>query len=218
LSRGKGALHIDRKVGPNLLIPTINYLIDKPSTIRNGVVLANMPHTISTQAQFTAAIRAAFPSAATPPVDPNTPAALFAERKARLDAQQAARKAQEQKERLERLARDRARREAETPARKKYLAEQNKLREDDIAEKRRILMLVENDKIERRERERRKVHGLASTPVRVKEEKKPVGSGETLMAFRLLNGTMLKNTFPSESKLADVRKWLDEVCISWLNN
>lgn len=81
-------------------------------------------------------------------------------------------------------------------------------------------MLVENDKIERREREMRKGHGMASTPVGVKEEKEPekksVGSGETLMTFRLLNGTMLKHTFPSESKLADVRKWLqlDEVCIS----
>ncbi|KAH8147189.1 uncharacterized protein LAJ45_08667 [Morchella importuna] len=179
------------------------------SIVKNGEVLANIPHTISTQSQFTAAIRAAFPSA-TPPVNPNTPAALFAERKARLDAQQGARNAQEQKERLERLARDKARREAETPARKKYLAEQKKLREDEIAEKRRILMLVENDKIERREREKRKVHGPAPAPVREKEEKKPVASGETLMTFRLLNGTMLKNTFPSESKLADVRKWLDK--------
>ncbi|KAI5841956.1 hypothetical protein DFP73DRAFT_555201 [Morchella snyderi] len=182
------------------------------SIVKNDTVLTNIPHTVSSQAQFTAAIYAAFPSAVPPRVNPNTPAALFAERKARIDAQQGARKAQEEKERLERQAREKARREAETPARKKYLAEQKKLREDDIAEKRRILMLVENDKIERREREMRKVHGLASTPVGVKvgkePEKKPVGSGETLMTFRLLNGTMLKNTFPSQSKLADVRKWL----------
>lgn len=187
-------------------------------SIRNGEVLANIPHTISTQAQFTAAIRAAFPSAAPPPINPNTPAALFAERKARIEAQQGARQAQEQKERLERLARDKARREAETPARKKYIAEQKKLREDDIAEKRRILMLVENDKIERREREKRKVHRPVPAPVQKEEEKKPMGSGETLMAFRLLNGTMLKNAFPGESKLTDVRKWLDKVCTSWLNN
>lgn len=151
---------------------------------------------------------------------PESPtAALFAERRARLEAQEGQRQAQEKAERDQRIARDKFRRETQSPARAKYVAEQKKIREDDQADRLRILRLVENDKIERREREARKQqiqqtrqHAQTSAP----ESEPGPSSNETAISFRLLDGSILKAKFASSSKLADVRQWLDEVC--WIHS
>lgn len=147
------------------------------------------------------------------PADPT--AALFAERRARLEAQEGKRQAQEKAERDQRIARDKFRRETQTPARAKYVAEQRKIREDDLADRQRILRLVENDKIERREKEARKQQVQRTRQyarVRTPEPEPGPSSNETAISFRLLDGTILKSKFASSSKLADVRQWLDKVC------
>lgn len=87
-----------------------------------------------------------------------------------------------------------------------------------MAEKQRILRLVENDKIERREKEARKQQAaLARRPAVTTPQPDPgpvPSSNETAISFRLLDGSILKSKFASSSKLADVRAWLDQVCIA----
>lgn len=183
--------------------------------VKNGALLTTIPHTTTTQPNFTSSIHSIFPPPPTAPALSAT-AALFAERKARLEAQAGARQAREEAERLARRARERARLDAE-PERARYIAEQKKIMEADAAERRRILMLVENDKVERRERAQRGkivVAGKEEVKEGVKEKKVAVGRnvgtwGEISIAFRLLDGNTLKKSFESRSKLADVRKWLD---------
>lgn len=122
--------------------------------------------------------------------------------------------AQEKEERDQRIARDKARRAAESPARTKYVAEQRKIREDDLADRQRILRLVENDKIERRAKEARKQQAQQTRHYyRTKDPESGPSSGETAISFRLLDGSILKGKFASSSKLKSVRQWLDEVCL-----
>lgn len=153
------------------------------------------------------------PSSAGPPSPVDPTAALFAERKARLEAQDGKRLAKEKEERDQRIARDKARRETESPARTKYVAEQRKIREDDLADRQRILRLVENDKIERRAKEERKQQAQRTRKyVRTQSPESGPSSNETAISFRLLDGSILKAKFSSSSKLKDVRRWLDTVC------
>lgn len=144
------------------------------------------------------------------PVDPT--AALFAERRARLEAQDGKRLAKEKEERDQRIARDKARRATESPARTKYVAEQRKIREDDLADRQRILRLVENDKIERRAKEERKQQAQRTRQYAgAKSPDSGPSSDETAISFRLLDGSILKAKFSSSSKLKDARRWLDTV-------
>lgn len=75
------------------------------------------------------------------------------------------------------------------------------------------MRLVENDKIERREKEARKkqskLANQQNSPVQAPEP--GPSDSETAISFRLLDGTILKSKFPSSSKLTDVRRWLDKV-------
>lgn len=171
--------------------------------------------------EFVEQIKSAFPGTedqaqSSSSVAPESPtAALFAERRARLEAQEGKRQAQEKAERDQRIAREKFRRETESPARAKYVAEQRKIREDDLADRQRILRLVENDKIERREKEARKQQ-VQQTRQHIRptvpEPEPGPSSYETAISFRLMDGTILKSKFASSSKLADVRRWLDQVC------
>lgn len=165
-------------------------------------------------------MKSAFPeikeeSSMDPPSPVNPTAALFAERRARLEAQDGKRMAQEKEERDQRIARDKARRAAESPARTKYIAEQRKIREDDQADRQRILRLVENDKIERRAKEERKQQAQRTKHYyyRTTDPESGPSSDETAISFRLLDGSILKGKFASSSKLESVRRWLGEVCL-----
>lgn len=120
--------------------------------------------------------------------------------------------AQEKEERDQRIARDKARRAAESPARTKYIAEQRKIREDDLADRQRILRLVEHDKIERRVKEARKQAQRTKHYYRKDDPESGPSSDETAISFRLLDGSILKGKFESSLELKSVRQWLDEVC------
>lgn len=159
--------------------------------------------------------------AAAPAQDRN---AVYEERKARMEQR---RVAEEKEEREKRLARERTRREsitADPPGRSSnttYLEQQRKRQLAAQEERQRVLRLLENDKIERRQREAKRKQALAEdhdgAPDPAAKENipqksptpRPTGT-ETAISFRLLDGSSLKTKFPSLSLLGtDVRQWLD---------
>lgn len=163
------------------------------------------------------------PAASPPPPSPpststssqNTLSSLFADRRVRIEQQQkvlatAARekKAAELKRRQNNL----------TPDRKKYVEEQTRRIAQEKAEKERILAAVENDRIEREARERRKREGRAAvfaTPVQVVDrEEEKVAFNEVLISVRLLHGGSIKARFLEGKGLGELRTWVDEVCFS----
>lgn len=149
--------------------------------------------------------------------------AVYEERKARIEQKRAA---EEKEEREKRLARERTRREsitADPPGRSSnttYLEQQRKRQLAAQEERQRVLRLLENDKIERRQKEAKRKQTLAEDHDRApgpaaKESVpqspalRPTGT-ETAISFRLLDGSSLKAKFPSLSLLGtDVRQWLD---------
>ena len=164
------------------------------------------------------------PAASPPPPSPpststssqNTLSSLFADRRVRIEQQQKAlataareKKAAELKRRQNNL----------TPDRKKYVEEQTRRIAQEKAEKERILAAVENDRIEREARERRKREGRAAvfaTPVQVvdREEEEKVAFNEVLISVRLLDGRSIKARFLEGKGLGELRMWVDEVCFS----
>lgn len=162
------------------------------------------------------------PSSSSPLQDRN---AVYEERKARMEQKRAA---EEKEEREKRLARERTRRESITaePAGRRssnttYLEQQRKRQAAAQEERQRVLRLLENDKIERRQKEAGRRQSLAEGYIGVpgpaaKEgipqnspTPRPTGN-ETAISFRLLDGSSLKAKFPSLSLLGtDVRQWLD---------
>lgn len=161
------------------------------------------------------------PAAAAPIQDRN---AVYEERKARIEQKRAA---EEKEEREKRIARERTRRESITvdpPGRSSnttYLEQQRKRQSAAQEERQRVLRLLENDKIERRQKEVKRKQAIAEDHDRApgpaaKENVpqkspalRPTGT-ETAISFRLLDGSSLKAKFPSLSLLGtDVRQWLD---------
>lgn len=148
------------------------------------------------------------PSSAQPP-DRN---AVYEERKARLEAQRAAAEAAE---RADRLARRRASTTPDPAGRSSnttYLEQQRRRQQAAQEERARVLRLLENDKIERRQREANRKQALeADSPTKENVPPAPRPTGpETAISFRLLDGSSLKAKFPSSAVLgADVRQWLD---------
>lgn len=212
---------------------------------RNGALVANLAAGAS-EAEFLEAMRKApvpgeEPDVQSPPLAADTPAssssssaspapiqdrnAVYEERKARMEQR---RVAEEKEEREKRLARERTRREsitADPPGRSSnttYLEQQRKRQLAAQEERQRVLRLLENDKIERRQREAKRKQALAedhdgAPPGPAAKENipqksptpRPTGT-ETALSFRLLDGSSLKTKFPSLSLLGtDVRQWLD---------
>ena len=169
---------------------------------------------------------------------PNNPTStvntLLAERRQRLEAQ---REAQEAAEKAERAERARARREADDAiaadvppnskqaTNRKYADERRQRLQEARLERERVLRLVENDKLERREKEeRRKALAMAEAHGKV-EQSQPTTSQETsssktdnrtfsarecAIQVRLLDGTTLRSRFGSDQTLSkDVRSWID---------
>lgn len=164
-------------------------------------------------------------SPSAPTTSPQDRNAVYEERKARMEQKRAA---EEKEEREKRLARERTRREsitADPPGRRSsnttYLEQQRKRQAAAQEERQRVLRLLENDKIERRQKEAKRKQSLAEehdgAPGPAAKENVPLKSptprptgGETAISFRLLDGSSLKAKFPSLSILGtDVRQWLD---------
>ena len=161
---------------------------------------------------------------------------LLSDRRNRLEAE---RKDREAAEKAERIAKAKIRREeAEAEAAKtqsgpyekkelSYAEQQRKRQRDARQERERILRLVENDKLERKEKEERRkalaredANGASSTDgftsVRQPESSKArsVASGESnqcAIQVRLLDGSTIKTRFPVKGTLrTSVRRWVDE--------
>lgn len=156
--------------------------------------------------------------------------AAYEARKARLEAR---RVEQEAADEAARLARAQARREssastADAPGRvgnMTYLEKQRQRIQAAQEERKRVLQLLENDKIERRQKEAKRKEALeqslsgSSSPLPAAKENikpatpRPTGK-ETAISFRLLDGSSLKARFPSDSMLGTVvREWLDQVLL-----
>lgn len=155
--------------------------------------------------------------------------ALLEERRNRLEAEQRAQKAKEKSEREARAAA----RESEAgsvkqmdpkkSADKTYAIIQKKRQQDARDERARILKRVEDDKIERREREalrREQARAIAAGEIADESSVAPVTnlkqaastrSAECAVQVRLFDGSTIRSRFPSGNKLStDVRKWVDD--------
>src|SRR5207302_10354025 len=78
---------------------------------------------------------------------------------------------------------------------------------------------LEDDRIEREVREQRKRQGRAAvfaTPVQAidRAEEEKVAFNEVLVSIRLLHGGLIKARFLEGKGLAELRKWVDEVCFA----
>ncbi|KAL7268635.1 hypothetical protein RUND412_008729 [Rhizina undulata] len=99
-----------------------------------------------------------------------------------------------------------------------YTEQRRRTLQHDHAERARILRLLENDKWERNVREmtRRQSRQLEVAPVAEASGSGnvPVGKrqrDETALSFRLLDGSIMKQIFPSSAVLGkEVREWVDE--------
>ena len=166
------------------------------------------------------------PSSAQPS---STVQSLLQERRQRLEAE---RKASEEKEKAERIAKVKAKREAadaaaagqhggSRSAEADYAAKERRRKQDDRNERERVRQLVENDKIERREREARRKEALAAERQVQKSESHPqvgpsssatVSTGTCAVQVRLFDGSTVRTRFdsPSTQTLASsIRKWVD---------
>ncbi|CUS14535.1 unnamed protein product [Tuber aestivum] len=190
--------------------------------LKNGSLVtkltADTPETTFVASLKSALSPATPPSLSPPsPPPPSTPSqnnlsSLFADRRDRLEQQQKAlaaaareRKAAELKRRQNNL----------TPDRKKYVEEQTRRIAAEKAERGRVLLALENDRIEREARELRKREGRAAvfaTQVqdtdRAEEEK--VAFNEVLISVRLLHGGLIKARFLESKGLGELREWVDE--------
>ena len=165
----------------------------------------------------------------------STVQALLAERRIRLEAQK---RAQDAAEKQERIAKAKARREAaeaeaarappgSTKARDASYAQQQRKRQQAAKlERDRIMKLVENDKVERREREeRRKSSAMIAagkspeeqgqdtpaTQLPHETERGVTTSGkEYPIQIRLLDGSTIRTRFPIDATLREsIRPWID---------
>jgi hypothetical protein len=159
---------------------------------------------------------------ANPPSESRVTEETADEKKARIEAQK---KAIEAKDEARRAAEIRARRDeidgvaSKATADKKYAMMQKKRAQDARDERARILQRVEDDKIERREREaQRRAEAkavadgqpLPARPSSV-QQAKSTNSAECALQIRLFDGSTIRNRFPSSASLRkDVRPWIDE--------
>ncbi|PWW75181.1 hypothetical protein C7212DRAFT_358473 [Tuber magnatum] len=164
------------------------------------------------------ALSPATPPSSPPPSSPststpsqNTLSSLFADRRVRLEQQQKALAATAREKKAAELKR---RQNNLTPDRKRYVEEQTRRIAADKAEKDRILLALENDRIEREAREQRKREGRAavfSTPVQdVDRAEEKVAFNEVLVSVRLLHGGLIKARFLEGKGLGELREWVDE--------
>ncbi|CAZ85876.1 unnamed protein product [Tuber melanosporum] len=174
---------------------------------------------------FTQSLKSALsPTASPPPPSPpstsvstqgssqNTLSSLFADRRVRLEQQQ---KALTAAAREKKAAEVKRRQNNLTPDRKKYVEEQTRRIAEEKAEKERILLALQHDRIEREVRELRKRQGRAAvfgTPVQAidRTEEDKVAFNEVLVSVRLLNGRLIKARFLEGKGLAELRHWVDE--------
>ncbi|KAL9088295.1 MAG: hypothetical protein Q9165_006219 [Trypethelium subeluteriae] len=149
---------------------------------------------------------------------------LLQERKERLEAE---RKVREEKEKAERAAKAKAKREAtehQTGSRSAevdYAAQERKRKQQNNAERERVRKLVENDKIERQEREaRRKQELAAGQELHQSESEARAGpssaaarpAGACAVQVRLFDGSTIRTRFDSPSTQtlsSSVRTWVD---------
>ena len=162
---------------------------------------------------------------ATPPAATNTNArvqAMLEERRRRLEVDKAAK---EKAEKETRQAAARAlREEAESAApgtpqsnRAKYAKIQRDRKAAARNERERILKNIENDKLERREKDRRMKEARAEGESEALQQQSPLPprpSSETLgecsLKVRMLDGTHTVSRFSTGATIDDVRKWIDE--------
>jgi hypothetical protein len=151
---------------------------------------------------------------------------LLSERSARL---QAHKKEQEAREKAKRIAEAKTRKaalEEESPAgsqrsaNQKYALMQKKRQQDAREERARILKRVEDDKIERREKDaQRKAQAIANNSQSVE----PVAASSSIVSsadsrskecalqIRLFDGSTIRSRFSTQGTLrADVRPWIDQ--------
>ncbi|KAI9779857.1 MAG: hypothetical protein M1839_007170 [Geoglossum umbratile] len=164
---------------------------------------------------------------------PSAVQTLLAERRTRLEAQK---RAQDAAEKQERIAKAKERREAAEAAEAppgsakarnaNYVQQQRKKQLEAKQERERIMKLVENDKVERREREERRkalaamTTGKSTTPEsdvpaaqlpRVTERSTAAPAREFPIQIRLLDGSTIRTRFPPSATLrGDVRSWVDQ--------
>ncbi|RPA93973.1 hypothetical protein L873DRAFT_1830477 [Choiromyces venosus 120613-1] len=197
--------------------------------LKNGVMVRRLTHdtqdtafisSLKSAISTPAAFRAATNASATPhPPSPSATAtlaegalsSLFVERRIRLEQQQNALAVAEREKKAAELKR---RQDNLSPDRKKYVEEQTRRIAQDKAEKERILLRIENNRIERQVRELRKSEArtaVLTTPVQaVEQAEEKVAFNEALLSIRLLHGGLLKVKFLEGRLLSEVRKWVDE--------
>ncbi|KAG0643389.1 hypothetical protein HOY80DRAFT_880268 [Tuber brumale] len=151
------------------------------------------------------------PSTSTSTSPQNTLSSLFADRRDRLEQQQKALAAAAREKKAAELKR---RQNNLTPDRKKYVEEQTRRIAEEKAEKDRILLALQHDRIEREARELRKREGRAAvfaTPVQaIDRTEEKVAFNEVLVSVRLLHGGLIKARFLEGKGLAELREWVDE--------
>jgi UBX domain len=209
---------------------------ETPPTVRDLAPGAVATHTVPAREPPTSlAPSSESPERAGQDVPPSTVQALLAERRERLEAQK---KAQDAADKQERIMKAKARREAaEADAARappgsakardaSYAQQQKKKQLEAKLERDRIMKLVENDKIERREREERRkfsaavatgkspaAPGLGVLDVQLphETERDVVSKREFPIQIRLLDGSTIRTRFPPNATLrGDVRSWIDK--------
>ena len=161
---------------------------------------------------------------------PSAIESLLQERRRRLEADK---KAKDDAEKAERRAKADARKESMSVApdsakakQAKHAQEQRKRQADIKVERERVLRQIEQDKADRREKEeRRRALAKAEAEGNVEEASEPaVGpqmratsvsntksqAKECAVQVRLFDGSTIRNRFPSDQTLKDVRKWVDD--------
>ncbi|KAL9075242.1 MAG: hypothetical protein Q9157_004072 [Trypethelium eluteriae] len=149
---------------------------------------------------------------------------LLQERKERLEAE---RKVREENEKAERVAKAKAKREAveqqtgPRSAEVDYAAQERKRKQQDRAERERVRKLVENDKLERQEREARRKGELAagrglrqagSQPRAGPSSSAARPAGVCAVQVRLFDGSTIRKRFDSPSTQtlsSSIRTWVD---------
>ncbi|KAL0937946.1 UBX domain-containing protein [Colletotrichum truncatum] len=147
---------------------------------------------------------------------------VLAERAARLEAQRLENERKAREARAARAATDDSKEAAQTRNHKEAL---KKARQEAAEEKARILKKIEDDRAERRAKaaERAALRDQNASPklgevaaALTRSESSSLApsssaaSGMTALQVRLLDGSTIRNRFPSSKTLGDVRKWVDE--------
>ena len=154
---------------------------------------------------------------------------MLQERRQRLEAE---RKAHEEKEEAERKAKAKAKRQAadaaaagqpsgSRPAEAAYAARERKRKQDDRRERERVRQLVENDKLERKERETQRKEALAaerqikqsdSSSHEGPSSSSSIPAGACAVQVRLFDGSTIRTRFDSpatQTLVSSVRSWID---------